>query len=538
MEQNYYNGNNLNTENTGYTPTPEERPVQNPVNAAPEQTSAEAPAFTGAQPQQSSMNVPPYMNAQSQQNTYNGGYGYQQYNAAPVHQPGNTEKKSGKGKLAKVIALVAAVAIVGGGAGFGGAYLASSIGTSGTARPTASYNIDDQKQGSSSGRTENSDVSSALDAISSSGSEESARKVSASDIKPTGADGTYTADELYAAVNDTIVLINVYKDQATSSDYYYDYFFGYGRDDSGSEKSSEPVLAGYGSGIVFTEDGYILTNAHVVDGSTKLVVEVNDYENDGETHEYEAKVIGSDTFSDIAVIKIDRDEPFLAAKIGDSNTLKVGQEICVIGNPGVNAQVMFTHTLTKGIVSGLDVQCLAENGYSLSLIQTDAAINSGNSGGGMFDMYGNVVGVVNSKIVATTYEGIGFALTINEAKPIMEDLLSFGYVKSRPVLGITTIRLNEYRAQLYGIRLSKGLLVSAMNEGAPVENSGLQVYDVITKVNGKNVESVEDVQAIISKFKVGDTVTVTVARQNENGGMDSIEIDIELTESSNASLSR
>ena len=99
--------------------------------------------------------------------------------------------------------------------------------------------------------------------------------------------------------------------------------------------------------------------------------------------------------------------------------------------------------MTRGVVSGLDVECLADNGYSISLIQTDAAINSGNSGGGMFDMYGNVVGIVNSKIIATTYEGIGFALTINEAKPIMEDLLNYGYVKSRPVLGVTTVELNE-----------------------------------------------------------------------------------------------
>lgn len=534
----------MNTENTGYTPTPESTPVQQPMNAAPEQSTvneqpaAGIPQYTNSQPQQNTMNVPPYMSEQPGHNTYaggyNGGYTYQQFNTAPVQQPAPAKKKGNKGKLAKVMALVAAVAIVGGGAGFGGAFLANSINPSGTVRQTASYNIDDKKQDNTTKPSPNGDVSSALDAITSSESEGSTKKVSASDVTPTGVDGAYTTDELYAAVNDTIVLINVYQNQSASSDFYYDYFFGYGIDEGENDKKdSEPVLAGYGSGIVFTEDGYILTNAHVVDGAAKLVVEVNDYENDGETHEYEAKVIGSDTSTDIAVIKIERDEPFLAAKIGDSSTLKVGQDICVIGNPGVNSKVMFTHTLTKGIVSGLDIQCLADNGYSLSLIQTDAAINSGNSGGGMFDMYGNVVGVVNSKIVATTYEGIGFALTINEAKPIMEDLLNYGYVKSRPILGITTIKLNEYRAQLYGIRLSKGLLVSALNKGAPVENSGLQVYDVITKINGKNVESVEDVQAIISKFKVGDTVTATVARQNENGGMDSIEIDIELTESSN-----
>jgi len=150
----------------------------------------------------------------------------------------------------------------------------------------------------------------------------------------------------------------------------------------------------------------------------------------------------------------------------------------------------------------------------------------------MFDMYGNVVGVVNSKIVATTYEGLGFALTINEAKPIMQDLLNYGYVKSRPVLGITTIELSEYRAQLYGAKLSRGLLVSELNEDAPVKNSGLRIGDIITKINGKNVESVSEVQEIIGKFKVGDTVTATVAREN-GSGVDSIDIDIILTESKN-----
>ena len=359
-----------------------------------------------------------------------------------------------------------------------------------------------------------------------------ANKVYPTNVQPTGVNGEYTLSELYEAVNDTIVLIKVYEDQSSDNVYsYYDYYFGYGDRDDRSSKSDEPVYTGYGSGIVFTDDGYILTNAHVVDGSTKLVVEVNDYNDPEITHEYDAEIIGSDTSTDIAVIKINRDEPFIAAKIGDSDTLKVGQQIAVIGNPGVNADIMFAHTMTEGIVSGLDVECLADNGYSLSLIQTDAAINSGNSGGGMFDMYGNVVGVVNSKIIATTYEGLGFALTIDEAKPIMEDLLSYGYVKSRPVLGVTTIELNEYRAQLYGAKLSKGLLISAMNEGAPVETSGLRVADIITKINGKNVESVTDVQSIISKFKVGDTITATVARENSTGGMDSIDIEIVLTES-------
>lgn len=446
----------------------------------------------------------------------------------------NTNEPKKKGKMKTVVALVAAVAIVGGGSGFGGAYLASSLNTSDIASTNDNTPAASDSGSDKSNLPEN--VSAAIDAVNASTltTGEVSQKVSATSVVPTGANGAYTASELYEAVNDTIVLIKVYKNQ-TYSDYgsYYNYFFGYG-DDYGSSKNEEddePVYSGYGSGIVFTEDGYILTNAHVVDDSAKLVVEVNDYEDPDKTYEYEATVIGSDTSTDIAVIKINRDEKFLAAKIGDSDTLKVGTDVCAIGNPGVTGDVMFAHTMTKGIVSGLNRVCLSE-GYNLSLIQTDTAINSGNSGGGLFDMYGNVVGVVNSKIVTDTFEGIGFALTINEAKPVMEDLLSYGYVKSRPVLGITTVELNEYRAQLYGVKLTKGLLVSDIRDDAPVSKSGLRISDIITKINGTNVESVTDVQTVIGKLHVGDKVTATVARANESGTLDSVDIEIELAESS------
>ncbi|MGN0618236.1 MAG: S1C family serine protease [Ruminiclostridium sp.] len=434
------------------------------------------------------------------------------------------------GKLRTVIALVAAVAVVGGGAGFGGALLAGNmINTSSVKQNvTASYSLPDNSDEKIDPPSGSGDVSGALNAISSSNNEASAEKIYPSNVTPTGPNGTYTSQELYQAVNDTIVFIKVYADQSTIYNDYYDSYFGYGS--RYDKKDEEPVYAGYGSGIVFTEDGYILTNAHLVTNYVKFVVEVNDYYDAGTTHEYEATVIGSDDDTDIAVLKIERDEPFIAAKLGDSSNLSVGQEVCAIGNPGVTSNVLFKHTMTKGIISGLDRVCMSE-GYELSLIQIDAAINSGNSGGGLFDMYGNVVGVVSSKIIVDQYEGLGFAITINEAKPVMEDLLSYGYVKSRPVLGITTVELNEYRAQLYGTKLSQGLLVSSINDDAPVAKSGLQISDIITKINGTNVSTVSDVQSIIGKMKVGDTITATVARANERNGVDSIDIEIVLTES-------
>lgn len=456
----------------------------------------------------------------------------EQYN---YNQQFTTEPaKKKKGKLGTVIALVAAVAVIGGASGFGGAYLASqSVGVIGGADGPTSIIVSDDNSPKDEADTPDStgDVAGALSAINSSG-EGGTEKIHPYDVVATGVNGEYTTTELYEAVNDTVVLIKVYTTQ-TYSDYYsyYDYYFGYGEPPKQSEEESEPVFSGYGSGVVFTEDGYILTNDHVVSGAEKIMVVVNDYNDSTITHEYEATLIGTDSSTDIAVIKITRDEEFVAATIGNSDTLKVGQDVCAIGNPGVTGDIMFEHTMTKGIISGLNRVSLSE-GYSLSLIQTDTAINSGNSGGGLFDMYGNVIGVVNSKIVTDTYEGIGFALTINEAKPIMEDLLSYGYVKSRPVLGITTIELNEYRAELYGVRISKGLLVAEINSDAAVAKSKLRISDVITKINGTNVETVADVQTIISKMKAGDKITVTVARATSNGELESIDIEIELSESS------
>lgn len=448
------------------------------------------------------------------------------------------QPKKKKGKLSTVIALVAAVAIIGGGSGFGAAYLASSsIGVIGGADGPTTIVVGDEKKEDAKPAGDNSDkggndgdVAGALNAINSAETIQT-NKVHPSDVIPTGVNGQYTNTELYEAVNDTIVLVKVYSKQVYDDYYsYYDYYFGYSEPPKEKEEDSEPVFSGYGSGIIFTTDGYILTNDHVVDGADKIVVEVNDYYDANKTYEYEATVIGSDPSTDIAVLKISREEDFIAAKIGNSDSLKVGQDVCAIGNPGVTGDVMFEHTMTKGVISGLNRVSLSE-GYSLSLIQTDTAINSGNSGGGLFDMYGNVVGVVNSKIVTSTYEGIGFALTINEAKPIMEDLLNYGYVKSRPVLGISTVELNEYRAELYGVKISKGLLVAEIRKEAAASKSDLRISDVITKINGTNVETVADVQSIISKMKAGDKIIATVARANSNGTLDSVDIEIELSES-------
>ena len=320
----------------------------------------------------------------------------------------------------------------------------------------------------------------------------------------------YTYQELFERVNESIVIV---KNYVSSSDGY--------------------KLYGTGSGVIFTTDGYVVTNAHVVQSCSKVSVVVSDGYSDDE--EIEAVLVGSDSATDLAVLKISREQAFTAAALGDSSRLNIGQEVCAIGNPaGLNK------TITNGIISGLN-RYSSEGGYELSSIQTNAAINPGNSGGGLFDMYGNVVGIVNSKLVstssATTLENLGFAITINEAKPVISDLINFGYVKGRPTLGITTLAVNEYTAQLYGLSAT-GLLVTEIREDAPVAKSGLRVGDVITAVNGTAVASVAEVQAITKGMSAGDTITVTVSRTSSNNmnpfgynSAETLDIEVILTES-------
>ena len=322
----------------------------------------------------------------------------------------------------------------------------------------------------------------------------------------------YTYQELFQKVNESIVIVKNYVRSSNGEGY---------------------TLYGTGSGVIFTTDGYVVTNAHVVQSCAKVSVVISDAYSDEE--EVEAVLVGSDSATDLAVLKISREQPFTAAALGNSDNLNVGQEVCAIGNPaGLNKSI------TNGIISGLN-RYSSEGGYELSSIQTNAAINPGNSGGGLFDMYGNVVGIVNSKLVstssATTLENLGFAITINEAKPVISDLINFGYVTGRPTLGITTIAVNEYTAQLYGLSAT-GLLVTDIRQDAPVAKSDLRIGDVITAVNEKPISSVADVQAITKGMNAGDRVTLTVSRTTSNGfspfgysTAETLDIEVILTES-------
>jgi len=283
-----------------------------------------------------------------------------------------------------------------------------------------------------------------------------------------------------------------------------------------------------GSGFVFTTDGYVLTNYHVIEDATSIYVVVEDYFEPSLIHRYEAEIVGSDRSTDLAVLKISRDEPFRALPIGDSSSLEVGAFVSPIGYP-----LGLEKSMTFGIVSGLNRE-FDDAGWELSSIQFDAAVNSGNSGGPLFDMYGNVVGIVNKKLVfENLVDNIGLAITIDEAKPIINDLLLYGEVTSRPMLGVSNlVPLNEFNAAIYGFTdITSGILVLAINPKAPAANSDLSVGDVIVAVNDAEIASVIDVQTQIRHFKPGDTVTLTVARQTEAGSTRRITIEIILASS-------
>lgn len=441
---------------------------------------------------------------------------FSNYNEHDTNQPygmkddsNNKTKKKKESRAGFVAGVIAASLVVGGVAGFAGSVIGNNIDT--VTLPTIS---DDKKPGENTSDT-GSDINQTESKADLPKPETTIDTSKTSTVRPLDEERIndktnsvlLNAEELYAKVKDTVVMLYCYQDVQ-----------GY----------DEPVLSGSASGVVFTADGYIVTNAHVVSGAAKMTAVVYDYENDEITHEYKATVIGSDTATDLAVIKVDRDEPFKYALLGDSDSVRVGQDICVLGNPKSLAS-----TLTKGIVSGLGRASYSGSGYGCSSIQIDAAINSGNSGGGLFDMYGNVIGIIDYKMVSTggsaSVENIGFAISIDEAKPVINDLMVYGYVTNRPGLGINGQDISEYNAQREGIPYA-GVYVTYIAEDKPVAKSGLQMGDVIVAVNGVNTGTINAIQTEIVKYNVGDTVELTIYREGLTGKYREMKITAELAE--------
>ena len=381
----------------------------------------------------------------------------------PVHpvqpqdaQPPKKKKKfNGKRVARSAVALVLAAAM-----GFAGGFVGAKFGGSGKVviQQVAPSSTADSAPGSDSSIT----------AASSSGS-------------------SLTTEQVADLVSPSVVVI-------TTEQVVYSQWSWYGQNQ---------VESGAGSGVIISSDGYILTCAHVVDGASTITVTIGD-------KDYTATLVGEDTTSDIAVIKIDADG-LTPATVGNSDSLKVGESVMAVGNPLGE----LGGTVTSGIVSALNRSVSIQGSSSvntMSLIQMDASVSPGNSGGGLFNMNGELVGIVNAKSSDSDAEGLGFAIPVNDAVKVAQELLENGYVTGRPYLGISYYAVTDAQtaAQL-GVN-AYGVYIVEVVKGGPADKAGLQAGDRIVSMDGSEVATQSDLGTLMQNHKAGDTIEITVAR--------------------------
>jgi len=293
--------------------------------------------------------------------------------------------------------------------------------------------------------------------------------------------------EIYASSVDSVV--SIFVETTVNSGYYY-----YGQEQSFTRESS-------GSGVIISEDGYIATNNHVIENASKIRVCLQD------GREFEAVLVGTDSDTDVALIKIEADN-LSAAPIGDSDSVVVGDQAFVIGNP----LGKLSGSLAVGYVSALNRPLTIDSvsGKTLNVIQTDAAVNPGNSGGALFNAKGELVGIVFAKTSDTDVEGLGYAIPINKAIAVINDLVDYGYVKGRPAFGISVVTVTSaYEAMMYRVNYL-GVYIASANP-----QSGFQSGDLIVSVNGTEIGDYLSLATAISQMQVGDTATVEIMRNNE-----------------------
>ncbi len=294
-----------------------------------------------------------------------------------------------------------------------------------------------------------------------------------------------------------------------------------------------------GSGIIITEDGFIVTNTHVLDGSAYEYRSGSGEELKADSYavrtyndkQYEAKIAGRDTKTDIAVIKIEAHN-LPCATFGNSDETVMGEQVAAIGNPAG-----LSGSITDGIVSGLNRKIKADStGFEMNCIQTNAAISPGNSGGALVNMYGQVIGITSSKYVNSSYEGLGFAITINEAKPIIDELIEQGFVSGRVRVGITFYSMdNEFAATEFKNKYNrdvpeklKGLWITDISDECDVSNTDLKVDDFILSVNGTKVYNYETLNSVLNGKKAGDTLTAECARIDGDMNISYFEVKFKL----------
>ena len=377
----------------------------------------------------------------------------------PASQPEPAPQKK-SGKAGKVVALLLACALVGGGSGWGAAAL-SQKNSSAAAAPTAA----------------SSDASVML---------EGQRQTAALQVASVDTSKLLTASEVYAQnVNSTVGITT----SITTN------YFGY-----------QTTAAAAGSGFILTQDGYILTNYHVVESSDSIKVTTYDGTS------YDAQLIGYDESNDIAVLKVDAND-LTPVVLGDSDSVSVGDSVVAIGNPLGE----LTFSLTAGAISALDRPVTLSSGTTMNLMQTDCAINSGNSGGALFNMYGEVIGITNAKYSSSSssseasIDNIGFAIPINQVRSIVESIIQNGYI-IKPYIGVCVSDVSS-ESQSYG--LPQGAAVRSVVENSPAAEAGLQENDIITAANGEAITGSNDLVKLVKAASAGDTLELTVYRQGQ-----------------------
>ena len=382
-------------------------------------------------------------------------YKYSSQEEQPAWEAATKKKKNSIWKKSgvKVTALLLACALVGGGAGFGGAALARSVGVGGG---TAIHQSD--------------------------------RTVQEVTVKKVTGQTLMTPAEVYASTVGSVVSINC---SAVSTNIF------------GQRVES----ASSGSGFVITQDGYIVTNHHVVASASSVKVTMYDGK------EYSAAVVGSDSDYDVAVLKVET-TGLQPVTLGNSADVNVGDTVLAIGNPLGE----LTFSMSQGIVSCCD-RAINVSGTPFNMIQVDASINPGNSGGPLMKLYGEVVGIVSAKYSSysnTAVEGLGFAIPIGDVQAVITDIMENGQITSKPSMGITAGTMTRQMATQYQIDKDNGVFVYSVDKGGAGEKAGLRMGDVITKVDSMEITSMEDLTAAKKGHRAGDTVTVIYYRDGQN----------------------
>lgn len=301
--------------------------------------------------------------------------------------------------------------------------------------------------------------------------------------KDSATNDSYTSEYAFNQVSDSVVGVVCYTDDITSVE----------------------NCSSQGSGIILTTDGYVVTNAHVI-GNSKTTYLVQIVMADGT--EYTAGIVGYDSRTDIAILKIDNAKNLKPASFGDSEKIELGEDIIAVGNPG---GLDYQNSITKGIVSAVN-RTLSSTSL-VKYIQTDAAINPGNSGGPIVNLYGQVIGIATSKIVSQTYEGMGFAIPSTTVKEIVDDIIKQGYVSGRVKIGITGQNVTATTANQNNV--PQGILVQQITSGGPCDGTELKTNDIITEADGKTVKSFADMYEILGEHKAGDKIKIKYYRMSD-----------------------